>query len=394
MRRRINIDHIDNMSEEFRAVVDDTTSLTIYREKMRTICIIKKNLAKDYDIEVDASEAPVLNKYLKNPKPYEISMADVKILDEQVFPINEIVKELFGEEKDLKLETIKLAVGSNNKDYVTIREKDLKKFDVKPTLSGLKEFITENRDSILGFLDCEYVSEEGNVIYLSCGKRDLTDNIYILDLKILSSMQQRGFFLQQEHKYYGLQFFITIEAKKIDDDKLLRFLQELNINWEIIFFRRRLAIHDWLEVECERDTENLKQYLRAKYDNLNYFDVNNIIRLLIKNQLPFTVADKMASLLSRMKRERSFQMVEKKYDSIHDSTDYYYSSVDKRNNYSNRYGERNQSIDEYSITLNKAEIVAAAKVACAYLGLKTDIKFDRDISTADILKYQEELANF
>ena len=95
-------------------------------------------------------------------------------------------------------------------------------------------------------------------------------------------MQQRGFFLQQEHKYYGLQFFITIEAKKINDDKLLRFLQELNINWEIIFFRRRLAIHDWLEVECERDTENLKQYLRAKYDNLNYFDVNNIIRLLIK----------------------------------------------------------------------------------------------------------------
>jgi len=48
----------------------------------------------------------------------------------------------------------------------------------------------------------------------------VTDNIYSLSIKILASMHQRGFFLQQEHKYYGLQLFITLEMKKANDDKL------------------------------------------------------------------------------------------------------------------------------------------------------------------------------
>ncbi|GAH85767.1 unnamed protein product, partial [marine sediment metagenome] len=50
-----------------------------------------------------------------------------------------------------------MAVGGSKKDYVSIREKDLIRYDVKPTLTGLKNFIKENDESILGFLDSEYV---------------------------------------------------------------------------------------------------------------------------------------------------------------------------------------------------------------------------------------------
>ena len=187
-------------------------------------------------------------------------------------------------------------------------------------------------------------------------------------------MQQRGFFLQQEHKYYGLQLYMIIESRKSNDDMIFELLKELNIDWELIFFRRKLAIHDWMEIECERNSENLKSFLRAKFETLNYFDVNNIIRLVVKNQLPFKVANKMASLLYKMKNERTLR--------IHD-----------KNFQENLYQEDPIQQDEYSITLKKAEVAAAAKLACAYLGIHKKIKFDRDISNDEIIKYEEELMN-
>jgi len=371
----------ERFTEEFRAVIDNSTSLSMYNEKRRSVCVIRKNLAKEYEVEVDSSEAPVLNTILERPQPFESSMASLNILDAEIFPLLDAFKITFGEEKELKLRSIKLAVGGSNSDYVTIREKDLIKFDVKPTLSGLREFIKENSDSILGFLDSEYISEEGNVIYLKCEKRDVSDNIYSVKIIILASMQQRGYFLQQEHKYYGLQLFIVIESKKPNDDKLLEFIKELGIDWELIFFRRRLAIHDWTEIECQTNSDNLKSFLRVKYDTLNYFDINNIIRLIEKNSLPFNVVDKMGSLLFKMKNERSSQLQEnKKYDDLR-----YDDSLDSGSVH---------SIDEYSLTLKKAEIAAAAKIACAYLGIQKQITVDRDISDAEILKYQDELTNF
>ena len=315
-----------------------------------------------------------MNKILSDPEPYEISIADLKILEEEIFPINEALQKVFGSEKDLKLNAIKLAIGSTYTDYVTIGENDLIRFDVKPTLNGLNEFIKENKESILGFLDCEYISEEGNVIYLNCSKKNVSENIYSIKILILASMQQRGFFLQQEHKYYGLQLYVIIESRKPNENKLLEFLKELNIDWEVIFFRRKLAIHDWTEIECERNSENLKSFLRVKYDTLNYFDVNNIIRLIVKNQLPFKVADKMASLLYKMKSERATRFHDKKYNEI-------------------GYQDEQLQQDEYSVTLKKAEVAAAAKLACAYLGIHNKINFDRDISMDEILKYQEELSN-
>jgi len=373
--------------ERFRAIIDNATSLSMYNEKKRAICIIKKNLAKDYEIEVDASEAPVLNKLMNEPEPYETSMADIKILEQEIFPLIDSFKSVFGEEKDLKLHSIKLAVGGSISDYVTIQEKDLEKFDVNPTLTGLREFVKENTDSILGFLDSEYISEEGNVIYLSCGKKNVSDNIYSFKIKILASMQQRSYFLQQEHKYYGLQLFIMIDSREPNDDKLLEFLKELGIDWELIFFRRRLAIHDWTEIECEKDSDNLKSFIRAKYNNLNYFDINNIIRLMDKNELPFKVIDKMGFLLFKMKSERAQQIQEKKFDNNRYQEDAYL------NNTMNNRTNNSRVIDEYSLTLKKAEIAAAANIACAYLGIHKEISFDRDISVDEVIKYQEELTN-
>ncbi|MFX1463753.1 MAG: hypothetical protein ACFFBF_12030 [Promethearchaeota archaeon] len=298
----------------------------------------------------------------------------MKILEDEVFPINSSFQKIFGTDKELKLNSIKLAIGSNFNDYVTIGESDLIKFDVKPTLSGLMNFIKENKESILGFLDCEYISEEGNIVYLNCGKKNISDNIYSIKVLILASMQQRGFFLQQEHKYYGLQLYIIIESKNPNDNYLFDFLRELNIDWEVIFFRRKLAIHDWTEIECEKNSENLKSYLRARYETLNYFDVNNIIRVVVKNQLPFKVANKMASLLYKMKNERVIRLQENKFRE-------------------SSYQEDQIQQDEYSITLKKAEVAAAAKLACTYLGIEIKIKFDRDISDDEILKCEEELMN-
>ena len=372
-RRRVGSENTeDKFIEKFRAVLNDNNSLSIFNKKKRSICIVRRDLTKSYEIEVEASEAPLLNKMLSEPEPYESSMADVKILEEEVFPINEAFQKVFGMDKEFNLNAIKLAIGSNYNDYVTIEQNDLVRFDVKPTLTGLNRFIMENKESILGFLDCEYISEEGNVIYLNCSKKNVSDKIFSIKLLILASMQQRGFFLQQEHKYYGLQLYVVIESRKANDPKLLEFLKELDIDWELIYFRRKLAIHDWTEIECEKDSENLKGFLRAKFETLNYFDVNNIIRLIVKNQLPFKVAYKMASLLFEMKNERTSRLQDQNYQE-------------------NNHQEDQIQQDEYSITLKKAEIAAAAKIACAYLGIQKKINFDRDISVSEILKYQEEL---
>lgn len=345
--------------EKFRAVVDDRTSVSMISKPENVKLIIRIDLSNNYDLQIEASEAPILNKFVGNPEPYEVSMADVKILVEEIFPINDSIKKVFGDEKDLDLNKIRLSVGGEKNDYVSIEESDLTINNVHPTLNGLMEFIQENRESIIGFLNREYINEEGNVIYLSCQKKNLSPNIISIKLKLLSSMQQRGYYLQEEHKYYGLQLYIIIEGKKFDDELLYQFLQELGINWEMIYFRRKLSLFDWTGIECERNSDNLKGYIRAKYENLNYFDINNITRIVVKNQLPFKVADKIASLLYGVKRERA-----------------------------NQYGD-----EEYSTTLKKAEIVAATKLACAYLGVKKEIIIDKDISLFDVQKYEEELTN-
>ena len=75
-----------------------------------------------------------------------------------------------------------------------------------------------------------------------------------------------------------------------------------------------------------------------------------------------------------MKNERSIRFHERKFQE-------------------NPYEDDQVQQDEYSITLKKAEVAAAAKLACAYLGIQKKIKFDRDISVNEILKYEAEINN-
>jgi len=97
-----------------------------------------------------------------------------------------------------------------------------------------------------------------------------------------------------------------------------------------------------------------------------------------------------------MKSERALQILEQKSD----REQYYspsYTSDEPSSEGSYRsygYNSPSKSAEDYSITLKKAEIAAAAKIACAYLGIQTEIKFDSDISDAEIMKYQEELTTF
>ncbi len=401
----------------------------------KTNYVIRKDLSKNYEVEVDASEAPILNKLLNDPEPYESSMADLKILEEEVFPINNSIKNIF--KNDLDLKSIKLAIGGSKNDYVTIEEGDLIKYGVKPTLNGLVDFYNDNKDSILGFLDCEYITEQGNVIYLDCEKKKLSDNITSIKVKILASMQQRGFFLQQEHKYYGLQLYIIIESKVPDDDKLFKLMKELEIDWELIFFRRKLAIHDWTEIECEKNPENLQNYLQSKYEKLNFYDNKNIKNLVVNNKLPFIAADKMASLLNKLKTERASQYQneyqrqyqaeksrrfklgeelskleyqrknlrkkQQQYPTEENSkqlktieTEILEIEKQKRSLFEN-LTELSKKIQKpegtFEVSLLKAEIIASAKLACAYLGLSQKIIFDDKISISEIIKYQEELTN-
>jgi len=402
----------------------------------KTIYIIRRDLSKNYEIEVDASEAPVLNKMLSDPDPYEATMADIKILENEIFPVNDSIKNVF--DIDLDLHSVKLAIGGSNTDYVTIEEGDLVKYDVKPTLNGLKTFFLDNKESILGFLDSQYITEEGNVIYIDCSKKNISSNITSLKLKVLASMQQRGYFLQQEHKYYGLQMYIIIESKVLNDDKLFELLKELEIDWEMIFFRRKLAIHDWAGIECDRNPDNLKNFLRAKYDNLNYFDINNITRLIVNNNLSFTVADRMAQILYKMKNERVNQYQNDYQQQFQSEKDRKYILEEERadilikiknlgreeqlnpseeieeelkelrsrkseiereqrklvENFSKLQEKIQNPDDAYSISLKKAEIAASAKLACAYLGIQKEFDFDRDIPMSEIIKYEEELSNF
>jgi hypothetical protein len=99
----------------------------------------------------------------------------------------------------------------------------------------------------------------------------------------------------------------------------------------------------------------------------------------------------MASLLHKMKLERVYQIQDKNYDYLEDQSQGYDSEqIDVQSS----YRDKSNSVNGYTLTLKKAEIAAAANIACAYLGVQKDIEFDKDISLTDILKYQEELTNF
>jgi hypothetical protein len=186
--------------------------------------------------------------------------------------------------------------------------------------------------------------------------RDPSPGISSIEFRLLSSLQQRGMAMQKFMKYAILQRYIVIKAENINDI-LLSFLREIDIDWETIFLRRELSTDSWLEIECERNQVNLKAFITTKYEGLGFFDVNNISRIAVNNQLTFKVVDRMADLLNQLKIQR--------IELTGGSTD--------------------------SDTIKKAEIYAAAKVACAFFGIRKEIVLEEDTSPIEVAMFEAEL---
>ena len=163
--------------------------------------------------------------------------------------------------------------------------------------------------------------------------------------------------MQKNMKYAGLQLYIIIKAETLNEE-VLSFIKAIGIEWEVIFLRRDLSIEDWLEIECEKNSVNLKGYLGSKFASLGFFDINNITRVAIVNQLNFKVVVRMAELLNRVKQNRE--------DII-----------------------GSQQVD--SEPLKKAEIIAAARLSCAYFGLKTEIKMEKGVNPIEVQNFEAEL---
>lgn len=355
-KRKLNKRNSKKGHTKFHASIDKDTTLSLYRRDGGLYLIIKKELS-DYDIIVSPSEAPVINQYLKTPDPFESILADIKIVEKEISPINIAIQTSFGENKEINLLSIKLAIGSGEHDYVTIDESDLIAMDVEPTMSGLLNFLDAN-DSVIGLSDRIFDPERGNIILLDAKIKEPHPTISNIELKLMSSLQQRGLYMQKTMKYVGLQLYIIIKAESLNEEVLL-FLKAIGIEWEVIFLRRDLSIEEWLEIECEKNSVNLKGYLGAKFNSLGFFDINNITRVAIVNQLSFKIVVKMAELLDRVKQNRE-ELVGNQPDSE---------------------------------PLKKAEIVAAAKITCAYFGIKKQIKIEKGINPLEVKNFEAELTN-
>jgi hypothetical protein len=349
----------ENASKKYRAAIDKNTSIEIIKDREVIYWIIKKDLL-DYETFISASEAPVSNLYTREPDSFESCIAERAIFEKEIFPIADAIKTVFGNQP-IELDKMSLIIGSGENDYVSLDETDLKNMRVEPTLFGLQDFIEKNKDGILGFGIREFEADKGNLIFMKTKLVRPTKNIISIELNVISSIQQRGFYLQKEsHTWVGLQKYVIIKTTQIDDEKLLAFLKELDINWEIIFLRRTLAVNDWLEIECERNASNLKSYLRFMYPILGYMDIQNIVKVVEANQLNFKIASRTAELLSKQKKEIL----------------------------------NNENVDVTYQPIEMAEIVAAARLAVAYHGVKREIKFEADVRLDDIIRYEKILANY
>lgn len=348
----------DVSSKKFRASIDKNTSIEIIKDREVIYWIIKKDLL-EYETFMSASEAPVSNMYAREPDAFESCVAERAILEKEIFPISDAIRTVFTSHV-MELEKFSLAVGSGENDYVSLDESDLKGMHVEPTLFGLQDFIEKNRDSILGFGIRDFETDKGNLVFMKAKLVRPTKNIISIELSVVSSIQQRGFYIQKDHQWIGLQKYLVIKTNQIDDEKLLAFLKELDINWEIIFLRRTLALNEWLTVECERSTSNLKAYLRHLFPVLGYIDIQNIVKVVEANQLSFKIAVRMGELLHKQKGEL-----------LH-----------------------NENLDVSYQPIEMAEIIASARLAAAYHGEKPAIKHDKDVRVEDIVRFEKILANF
>ncbi|NHI91615.1 MAG: hypothetical protein EAX96_03860 [Candidatus Lokiarchaeota archaeon] len=349
-------------TEEFRAIIDKNTSCTIYDQPEKTLIILKKDLI-DYKIWINSTEAPIKNFINTNLEVtnFEDVIAERAILEKEIFPLNEKIRNIL-KVRDLRLRSIRLCVGRED-DYVTIDEKDLESVDVIPTISGLKAFIDSHQRSIVGFSIREFNAKKGNVTFLNSRIDNPTSEIVSFKVRIISSLQQRGYYMQKHHKAYGLQLYIVLKLKKTEgliSNNLIDFLKDINIPVESIYLKRNSSIQNWISLECEMDDKNLKNYIQSKYEYLAHSDVSLIAEFcLIDNKLSFDIATKMAEMLNSMKMKKA-------------------------------KGDRKDGI---LTILDPEDIAAAGKIAASYFGIK-DIIVPKDLNEKILLKSEKILNNY
>ncbi|MHA1339410.1 MAG: hypothetical protein ACTSRZ_04700 [Promethearchaeota archaeon] len=341
------------------AQIDKNTSLSIFDKGSNFYCVIKKDLV-EYNSEEMASPVPITHGINPDPEPFEIIIEDIAVFKKEIVPVVTAIKQQFGDDKIFELNRIRLAIGKSYDDFITIDESDLSSMEVEPSISGLIKFLDNNKEGVIGFCNREFQPERGNVIFFESNIRNPHQEIKLINIYILSSIQQRGLFMQKEHKFYGIQLYITIKCNNINNE-LLKLLKKLGIEWELIFLRRDLAISNWTEIECEHRAFNLRGYLKNKYPELGFFDINNITRLVVNNNLTFKVADKIGEVLNKVKIQR----------------------------------EQGEFPGLKSEKLKKEEIVAAAEIALAYFGetLAKPLKLDKDVKIEDVAYFKELLIN-
>ncbi|MFX0137979.1 MAG: hypothetical protein ACFFDN_30335, partial [Candidatus Hodarchaeota archaeon] len=293
---------VDFNKNEFRAQIDKTTSFSVIDTDFKAIFIIKKNL-HDYKIYVSPSEAPVQN-FIKEfeMQPYEDIIGERAILDKEVFPLNEKIRAVLGNRVNLRIRGIRLCFGRED-DYITVDEKDLENIKVSPSIQGLKEYVLSNQRSVLGFCVRHFKPKQGNMVFLKCSYDEPVSEIKSINVKIIASLQQRGFYMQKYNKPYGLQMFIVLNVRKRNNmitDRVIRLLKELDIPLEMIYLRRSSSIQSWTAIECELDNMNLKNYLQSEYIALSHYDVHQIAMFCEKYKLNFDVAQMMGEMLNKM----------------------------------------------------------------------------------------------
>jgi hypothetical protein len=288
--------------KEFRAVLNDNTSLFIAEKRNMIHVIIKKELT-DYNMDIIASEAPVKNFLAAGEfLPYEYIVADRMILEKEIFPFSDAIKKIFGSAYDLRLNSIRLCVGTED-DYLTIDESDLKEVEVNPTLNGLKEFMQVNKKSIFGFTIRHYDSKKGNLVFCECELNRPIFDIQSVKISVLANLSQRGLYMQQHYTGFGMHLYYILRISRFSDP-IINFFNELKIPIEMIYLKRKSSIQNWCSIECELDDKNLKNYLQSQYSALINPDIEQIISIVRENKFNFEVARMMADILNRMKQDR------------------------------------------------------------------------------------------
>ncbi|MFX1294698.1 MAG: hypothetical protein ACFFD2_07570, partial [Promethearchaeota archaeon] len=293
----------EDQLKEFRAVLSEHTSLVIVEKHNKIKVIIKKELL-DYKLDVFASEAPVKNFIVGGEVyPFEFIVAEREIIEKEIFNVNQVIKDLFGKKYNLRIKSIRLCVGSDDTNYLTIDENDLKEVNVIPTINGLKSFIQTNKQSIFGFTIRHYDSKKGNLIFCEC---DLTHPIFdirSIKIQILANLSQRGLYMQKHHRGYGIHLYYILDISRFSD-AVIQFFNKLKIPIEIVYLKRKSSIQNWRAIECELDEKNLKNYLQFQYTSLRHSDVEHIVSIVNKNKFNFDIANKMADLLNRLIHDR------------------------------------------------------------------------------------------